>query len=103
MSLVVQTVGELAHKMNAQSTYGPFLERFRRVGLRYFQRIERLAIVFHFESYLFGFNTKPDRNLVFPGVGITIRDDVCEKFSQDEGEIVHDTLRYTVLAAEFCH
>jgi hypothetical protein len=101
MSLVFQAVGELAHEMDAQSTYNPFIQRFRRIGLRYFQRIERLRVIFHFDSYLSGFNAKPHRDLVFAAVDVTIGDDVCEKFPHDEVEVVQNALGQSVSTAKF--
>ncbi len=76
--------------MDAQSTYSPVLQGLCRVGLRSFQRIERLAVIFHFDSHLSRFHSKPHCNLVFSAVGVTVGDDVRENFSQGEVEIVQD-------------
>src|SRR4029077_7100022 len=72
LPFVLEAIHEFAHEMDAESTYGPFLQRLRCVSLRHLKRVEGLTVVFHFGFNLSRLHAQTHFNLVFAVVRVTI-------------------------------
>ena len=87
--------------MDSQSACRPFIEGRGdvRVGRR--ERIESRRVIFHFRDDFSRLNPDADQDLMLAMIGITMRDNVGDRFFQREVKIVEDTRRKLVDRGKF--